>query len=67
MKHEEFPVPGFEFMNQPATEEQKDLIAELAKAAGSPIDRNGVWPEPFTRWDASNMIEILKVLSDDKR
>jgi hypothetical protein len=62
MEHEPFPVPGFEFMDAPATDEQKDIIVELAAAKGKPIERHGKWPEPFTKWDAKNMIEALKEL-----
>lgn len=59
MEHEEFPVAGFEFMNEPATEQQKDIIYELATKAGYHMDRHGKWPEPFTKWDARNMIAAL--------
>lgn len=48
MQHEEFSVPGFEFMNEPATNEQKAIIVQLAERAGTPIDANGKWPEPLT-------------------
>lgn len=60
MKHEEFPVTGFEFMNEPATEEQKDIICSLAEKVGTPIKRNGQWPVPFSKWDAKNMIDALQ-------
>jgi hypothetical protein len=60
MEHEAFPVPGFEFMDEPATEIQKDFIVSLAERAGVPITRNGPWPEPLTKWDAYNMIQCLE-------
>lgn len=60
MKHEDFPVEGFEFMNEPATEEQKDIIVALAEKAGTPIKRHGQWPEPFSKWDAKCMIDALE-------
>lgn len=62
MKHEDFPVEGFEFMNEPATEQQKDIIAQLSKQKGQPVNRHGKWPEPFTKWDAKNMIDALEAL-----
>lgn len=67
MEHEDFPVPGFEFMNDKATDEQKDRIVKLAEKAGKPIDRNGEWPEPFSRWDANGMIEALEQIIKEKR
>ena len=60
MKHQNFPLEGFEFMDEPATEEQKDMIAELCKSLDMPIDRYGEWPDPFSKWDAVNMINTLK-------
>jgi hypothetical protein len=60
MEHEAFPVTGFEFMNEPATDDQKRIIADLAAEAGKPIDINGEWPTPFTKWDAKCMIEALQ-------
>lgn len=60
MQHEAFPVKAFDFMNQPATDDQKDIIVKLAYECGQPIDRNGKWPIPFSKWDAARMIEILK-------
>jgi hypothetical protein len=36
------------------------MIAELCKAKDIPIDRHGVWPDPFSKWDAANMIDSLK-------
>jgi hypothetical protein len=65
MNHEAFPVPGFEFMDEPATEEQKDIIHKLATARGHNLDRHGEWPDPFTRWDARNMIEALQPPTHD--
>lgn len=62
MKHEDFPVKGFEFMNEPATEEQKDIIAALAAKKGKPLKRDGQWPTPFTKWDAKCMIDALEAL-----
>jgi len=64
MEHENFPVPGFEFMDEPATEEQKNLIVRIAEEKGRPIKRDGQWPEPFSKWDAANMIETLRGLPD---
>ena len=60
MEHEDFPVKGFEFMNEPATDEQKRIIADLCEKRGTPIDIHAQWPDPFTKWDAGNMIQILK-------
>lgn len=62
MDHENFPVTGFEFMNEAATEEQKDIIFKLAEEKGRPLKRDGQWPSPFSKWDAANMIESLKAL-----
>jgi hypothetical protein len=62
MEHEKFPVDGFEFMDEPATDEQKDIIVQLAKEKGHELKRDGKWPDPFTRWDAKCMIEALKDL-----
>lgn len=59
MEHEQFPVTGFEFMDETATEEQKDIIHRLATAAGHKMDRNGKWPKPFSKWDAADMINAL--------
>lgn len=64
MEHEEFGIEGFEFMNEPATDEQKRIIAELAEKAGTPIDVGGRWPNPFTKWDAKNMIDALQTKVD---
>jgi hypothetical protein len=60
MKHENFPVVGFEFMDEPATDEQKRMIVEICNQRNIPIDPNGPWPEPFSKWDAGNMIQTLK-------
>ena len=60
MKHEDFPVEGFEFMDEEATETQKDIIVDLCNKRGTPVDRNGIWPNPFTKYDAATMIERLK-------
>lgn len=60
MEHEPFPVAGFEFMNEPATLEQKEIIVELAGKCGTPIDPNGTWPEPFSKHDAYRMIKVLR-------
>lgn len=62
MEHEEFPVAGFDFMNEPATSEQKGIIVQLAAVRGTPIDLFGRWPEPFTKWDAKCMIDALEAL-----
>ncbi len=66
MKHEDFPVAGFEFMNEPATDEQKRIIIEICNQRHIPIDPNGPWPEPFSKWDAAGMIETLKGETDHK-
>ena len=66
MDHENFPVKGFGFMDEPATEEQKDIIFNLAHQKGRPMNRHGKWPDPFTKWDAANMIEALKELPDQR-
>ena len=60
MKHQNFPIADFEFINEPATDEQKQLITDLCEKRGTPIDIHGQWPNPFSKWDAGNMIEILK-------
>jgi hypothetical protein len=65
MEHEKFPVEGFGFMNEPATEEQKDIIAQLAQQKGKLLKRDGQWPVPFTKWDAANMIDALKALPNE--
>ena len=62
MKHEPFTVEGFEFMNEPATDDQKDLICQIAARKGRPIHRDGAWPVPFTRYDAARMIDALEAL-----
>lgn len=67
MKHEEFPVKGFEFMNEPATDEQKRIIIEICQRRHIPIDTNGPWPEPFSKWDAANMIQVLKGNKQEKQ
>ncbi len=64
MEHEAFPVAGFEFMNEPATDEQKNIICQLAARKGKQIARHGTWPDPFSKWDAKNMIEALRELAD---
>jgi hypothetical protein len=60
MKHEDFHVKGFEFMDEPATDEQKKLILEICKERQIPIDPDGPWPKPFSKWDAGQMIDTLK-------
>jgi hypothetical protein len=60
MEHVSFPVKGFEFMDESATEMQKHIIVELCGLKGIDINANGVWPDPFSKWDAANMIEGLK-------
>ena len=65
MKHEEFPVKGFEFMNETATDEQKRIIIDLASQLGHKLTEGCLnnpeaWPKPFTKWDAGNMIAALK-------
>jgi hypothetical protein len=61
MEHEDFPVPGFEFMNEPATEEQKAIIVKLAVQAGRLVD-NGEWPDPFSKYDAASAIQALEAI-----
>jgi hypothetical protein len=65
MKHEDFPVKGFEFMNEPASDEQKCIIVDLATRAGHNLEADcltnpDTWPKPFSKWDAGNMITALK-------
>ena len=62
MEHEAFPVAGFEFMDEPATDDQKKIIVELAKEKGHPVHPDGPWPVPFTKWDAKSMIDALREL-----
>lgn len=64
MEHEDFPVQGFEFMNEPATNEQKVLFIALAKRLGHEMSINGPWPQPFTRWDAARSISVLQSILD---
>lgn len=52
-------------MDEPATEEQKDIIAQLALQKGKLLKRDGQWPVPFTKWDAANMIDALKALPNE--
>jgi len=65
MEHEKFPVQGFGFMDEPATDEQKDIIVKIAQKKGHILKRDGQWPVPFTKWDAANMIEALKALPNE--
>lgn len=58
MEHEKFPVAGFEFMDDPATDEQKEIIKQMARDKGMELTDN--WPVPFSKWDAYSMIEALK-------
>jgi hypothetical protein len=65
MNHEDFPIKGFEFMDEPASDEQKRMIVDLAKQAGHNLaedclTRADAWPKPFSKWDAGNMITALK-------
>lgn len=60
MEHEDFPVAGYEFMNEPATDEQKKIIIELANELGFDVNRGGPWPDPFSKWDASRTIRVLQ-------
>lgn len=60
MEHEDFPVKEFAFMDEPATDDQKKIIGELADRLGTPIDINGEWPDPFSKWDAKRMIDALQ-------
>jgi hypothetical protein len=59
MEHEDFPTPGFEFMNEPATQGQKVRFVELANRLGRKLDINGKWPDPFSKWDAKRAIDCL--------
>ena len=61
MEHEKFPVKEFKFMDEPATDYQKKVIVELCATKGTPVNGDGIWPDPFTKWDASQMIAILEV------
>jgi len=60
MKHEDFPVKRFDFMDEPATDEQKEIILGLWDELGVGANHNGRWPDPFTKWDAGQLIEVLK-------
>jgi hypothetical protein len=60
MKHEDFPVNGFEFMNEPATKEQKETIVKLLKEFYHIDEVTDNWPDPFSKWDAANMITELQ-------
>jgi len=60
MNHENFPVDGFKFMNEPATDEQKTLILQLVDQLDLNVDHSGEWPEPFSRWDAYRTIQELR-------
>ncbi len=61
MEHENFPVAGFEFMDNPATLKQKEIICQLyLEKTGDILDINGTWPIPFSKWDAAHMIKALK-------
>lgn len=65
MNHEDFPVKGFEFMNEPATDGQKRIILDLMARLNiqtSPdcLSDPKSWPDPFNRWDAKCMIDALK-------
>lgn len=63
MEHESFPVAGFDFMDEAATDEQKTIILRLASELGYECS-SGPWPTPFTKWDAARMIEALE---DEKK
>ncbi len=65
MEHENFPVRGFEFMNEPATDEQKKIILDLMARLNIQVSPECFsdpksWPNPFSKWDAKNMIDALK-------
>ena len=60
MKHESFSVKGFEFMDEPATDEQRKMILDICAERQIPVDPDGPWPNPFTKWDAGQMIESLR-------
>lgn len=59
MRHEDFPVAGFEFMDEPATEDHKRVIRDLAADKGI-VFAHDRWPDPFSKWDAARMIEDMK-------
>lgn len=59
MQHEDFPVVGFEFMNEPATVEQKEAILVAMKGIGIDATMEGPWPPVFSKWDAGLMLEAL--------
>ena len=62
MRNEPFPVKGFEFMDEPATDDQKEIIMDLM-AKVQDIPRESIldnWPDPFSKWDAARMIDSLK-------
>lgn len=68
MEHEDFPVRGFEFMNEPATVEQKTIFIQLAAKLGENFKIEGPWPEPFTKWDAKLAIDaLLEKVEESKR
>jgi len=60
MEHEDFPVAGYEFMNEPATAEQKAIILQLVNKLNLNVDHSGQWPKPFTKWDAYRTINELE-------
>ena len=62
MRHAAFPVKGFEFMDEPATDDQKGVIRDLiAKVQDVPVENVlNNWPDPFSKWDAARMIDALK-------
>lgn len=62
MMHEAFPTPGFEFMDEPATDEQKELIVHEAARIGVVIEDgpDAQWPAPvFSRYDAARMLDAI--------
>lgn len=45
---------------EPATNEQKNLVMQLANELGFDINRGGPWPEPYSKWDAYQTIRVLQ-------
>lgn len=60
MEHEAFPVKGFEFMDEPATDVQKLRIVAICAEMHIEVDVHGQWPDPFSKWDAYNTICALE-------
>ncbi|VVB55189.1 Uncharacterised protein [uncultured archaeon] len=67
MEHEKFPVEGFGFMDEPATDKQKTIFCDLAEKLGQEVSREGPWPVPFSKWDAGQAISRLQEQIETKR